>query len=195
MQTVILDACVLYPASLRDFLLRLVEADVFRGHMSRDILDECFRSVERDRPELGAKLKRTREILEEAFADLLVNGYAHLVHDLDLPDPDDRHVLAAAIAAEATIIVTFNLKDFPAERLAAHGVSAVHPDAFVLACIEAAPEAVAEVVRAQAAGLRSPPATIEMLLGRLADQGLPRAAVACRAIMGSRSGDRPQGHE
>lgn len=180
MRTVILDACVLYPASLRDFLLRLVEAGVFRGHMSKDILDECFRSVERDRPELGPKLRRTREILEVAFADLLVEGYEHLIDGLDLPDPNDRHVLAAAIAAEATLIVTFNLKDFPAERLAPRGVAAVHPNAFVLACIEAMPEAVVEVVRKQAAGLRNPPTTVADLLDRLAEQGLPGVVAAIR---------------
>lgn len=173
MQTVILDACVLYPASLRDFLLRLVEAGLFRGHMSKDILDECFRSVERDRPELGPKLRRTRGLLEAAFADLLVDGYAHLLQRLDLPDPDDRHVLAAAIVAEASTIVTFNVKDFPADRLAPYGVTAVHPDVFVLACVEAGPEAVAAVIRAQAAALVNPPTTVAELVARLGLQGLP----------------------
>jgi predicted nucleic acid-binding protein len=181
-QTVILDACVLYPAGLRDFLLRLVEASVFRGHMSKDILDECFRSVVRDRPGLAPKLKRTREVLEDAFSDLLVEGYDHLIDGLDLPDLDDRHVLAAAIAAEATLIVTFNLRDFPTEKISRHGVTAVHPDAFVLACVKAMPEAVAEVVRAQAESLRNPPTTVRTLLQRLAEQGLARSAVALGAL-------------
>lgn len=176
MQTVILDACVIYPAGLRDFLLRLVEAGVFKGHMTTDILDECFRSVARDRPELAPKLARTREILEDAFADLLVDGYQHLVPTLVLPDPNDRHVLAAAIVAEASLIVTFNLKDFPPDQLAPYGVTAVHPDLFVLACIEAGPEVVADVVRTQAASLRHPATTTASLLRRLSDQGLPRSA-------------------
>ena len=195
MQTVILDACVLYPAGLRDFLLRLVEAGVFRGHMSRHILDECFRSVERDRPELGPKLRRTREIVETAFADLIVADYEHLIEGLELPDPNDRHVLAAAISADAAIIVTFNLKDFPSERLAQYGVTAVHPDAFVLACIEAGPEVVVEVLRAQAAGLRNPPETTDRLIRRLSDQGLSRSALACRAIAASPARDRRDGDE
>jgi predicted nucleic acid-binding protein len=182
-QTILLDACVLYPATLRDFLLRLVEAGVFRGHMSRDILDECFRSVARDRPELGPKLKRTRQILETAFSDLLVEGYEPLIGGIELPDPDDRHVLAAAIAAEATHIVTFNLRDFPAELLARHGVVAVHPDALVLAFVEAQPEIVVDVVHAQAAGLRNPPMSGGMLVDRLARQGLVGSAAALRGLV------------
>lgn len=182
MPAAILDACVLYPASLRDFLLRLVEAEVFDGYMTKGILDECFRSIHRNRPDLDpAKLRRTREVLEDAFSDLMIEGHERLIESLDLPDPDDRHVLAAAIHVGAPTIVTFNLRDFPASALAPHGVSAVQPDAFGLACVETNPEAVLDVLREQAAELRNPPSTVAELLDRLASQGLPETMAALRS--------------
>lgn len=78
--------------------------------------------------------------------------------------------------------MTFNVKDFPAARLAPHGIAAVHPDAFVLACVDTAPAAVVEVVRRQAAGLRNPPMSARELVERLANQGLGRSAAALREI-------------
>lgn len=185
MPSVILDACVLYPAALRDFLLQLVEAEVFRGHMTSTILDECFRSVLRKRPDLNPdKLRRTREAIEDAFADLMIEGHEHLIAGLALPDPDDRHVLAAAIHEGVPVIVTFNLRDFPATALAPHGVVAIHPDAFVSACVEAAPGTVVEVVWKQARGLRSPPTPVGQMLDRIAAQGLPNAVAAMRRQLG-----------
>ncbi len=185
MPAVLLDACVLYPAALRDFLLQLVEAEVFRGHMTRTILDECFRSVLRKRPDLDPdKLRKTRDAIEGAFADLMIEGHEHLIAGLALPDPDDRHVLAAAIHEGVPVIVTFNLRDFPVAALAPHGVVAVHPDAFVSAWVEAAPGTVLEVVRKQARGLRNPPTTLDQLLDRIEAQGLPNAVAAMRRHLG-----------
>lgn len=186
MSSAILDACVLYPAALRDFLLQLVEAEVFRGHMTRAILDECFWSILRKRPDLSPeKLARTREAMEAAFADLMIEGHEPLIAGLTLPDPDDRHVLAAAIHEGVPIIITFNLRDFPAKALAPHGVvaihpDAIHPDAFVSACVDTAPETVVGVVEQQARGLRNPPTTVNQMLDRIEAQGLPNAVAAMR---------------
>nr|WP_274521895.1 PIN domain-containing protein [Halorhodospira halochloris] len=115
--TVIYDACVLYPAPLRDFLLRLAVSGFFAAKWTERIHDEWIHSVLRDRPELQNQLVRTRALMNKAVPDCLVEGYEQLESCLDLPDPDDRHVLAAAIRVGAQNIITFNLDDFPAEAL------------------------------------------------------------------------------
>ena len=185
MPSVVLDACVLYPAALRDFLLQLVEAEVFKGHMTATILDECFRSIQRKRADLNPeRLRATRDAIEDAFGDLLIFDYEPLVDGLTLPDPDDRHVLAAAIQGGVPVVLTFNLRDFPAAVLAAHGVVAMHPDTFLAACVAESPDSVVAVVQKQADGLRNPPTTLNQLLGRLADQGLPNTVAAIRRHLG-----------
>lgn len=185
MPAVVLDACVLYPAALRDFLLQLVEADVFKGHMTATILDECFRSVERTRPDLDPrKLRVTREAIEDSFGDLFIFGHEPLIERLSLPDPDDRHVLAAAIHGGVPTILTFNLRDFPATALSQHGVVALHPDVFLAACVADSPEGVAAVVQRQAKALRNPPATVAQLLDRLVEQGLLNTVAALRQRLG-----------
>ncbi|QKW54648.1 PIN domain-containing protein [Streptomyces buecherae] len=95
-------------------------------------LDETFRNLKRNRPDVGPyKLDRTRELMADAIRDVLVKGYEPLIDVIDLPDPGDRHVLAAAVRAKAQVIVTFNLKDFPPDKLSPWDVQAVHPDAFI----------------------------------------------------------------
>lgn len=111
---VIYDANVLYPNSLRDLLIRVAQAGLVEAKWTEKILDETFSSLRRVRTDLDpAKLDRTRQLMNRAIRDVLVTGYEPLVEVLDLPDPDDRHVLAAAITARAQVIVTDNLKDFP----------------------------------------------------------------------------------
>lgn len=113
---VLFDACVLYPAPLRDFLLHLSLTGLFAAKWTDRIHDEWTRNLLARRPELSAdRIQRTCQRMNEAIPDSLVTNYEPLIEGLDLPDPDDRHVLAAAIQAGAQVIVTFNLKDFPAE--------------------------------------------------------------------------------
>ncbi len=185
MPAVVLDACVLYPAALRDFLLQLIEAEVFEGHLTATILDECFRSIQRKRPDLNPeKLRATRDAIEDAFGDLLIFDYESLVDGLALPDPDDRHVLAAAIQGGIPVILTFNLRDFPAAALAGHGVVALHPDAFLAACVSESPDSIVAVVQKQANGLRNPPTNLRQMLDRLAAQGLTHTVAAIRRHIG-----------
>lgn len=97
---VIYDACVLYPNVVRDVLVRVAVGGAVRVRWTETILDETFRNLARNRPDLDAvSLDRTRERMCEAVADCLVTGYEPLIDGLDLPDPDDRHVLAAAVRA------------------------------------------------------------------------------------------------
>ena len=173
---VLYDACVLYPAPLRDLLVRLANTGIVRARWSELILDECFRSILENRPDLKPEsLVRTRELMTQAVPDCLVQGFDALV---------DRHVLAAAICAGAQSIVTFNLKDFPDEKLSPYNVEARHPDDFVLDAIDLAPGLVTTVVSEQAAGLRSPPRTVGQLLDTLRDQGLVRSVAKLRELFG-----------
>jgi predicted nucleic acid-binding protein len=129
--TVIYDACVLYPAPLRDLLIRLAAKGLVRARWTDRILDESFRNILANRPDLlPGSLDRTRELMNRALRDVLVTGYEGLIEGLNLPDPDDRHVLAAAIRAGAQVIVTMNLDDFPESALAPFSVEALHPDDF-----------------------------------------------------------------
>src|SRR5262245_13707345 len=187
--TVIYDACVLYPAPLRDLLIRLGLVGLVRARWSDAILDECFRSILEQRPELNAgQLDRTRALMQRAIPDSTVTGYEHLVEGLALPDPDDRHVLAAAIRGGAQSIVTFNLKDFPVSSLAPYDVEALHPDQFVLDLIDLAPAAVANVVRDQAASLKNPPQTVSELLDTQRNAGLVQSVARLRGLYGERVG-------
>lgn len=179
---VIYDACVLHPAPLRDLLIRLARVGLVQARWTEAILDECFRSIVRRRPELAKALERTRALMIVAVPDSLVVGYEHLVDTLALPDVDDRHVLAAAIQAGADLIVTANLADFPPEVLSVHGVEAKHPDLFVLELVESAPALVLTVLVRQAADLQNPPRTRDDLLDMLEAIGLPLSVTRLREL-------------
>lgn len=112
--TAVYDACVLYPAPLRDFLMWLGLSGRFRARWSAEIHDEWKRNLLANRPDLNAsQLGRTSDLMDNAIPGALVTGHEDLIAGLQLPDPDDRHVLAAAIRCNASVIVTFNEKDFP----------------------------------------------------------------------------------
>jgi predicted nucleic acid-binding protein len=174
------DACVLYPAPLRDLLMWLALTDLFRAKWTDRIHDEWIRAVLRTRPELKANLDRTRAMMNAHVRDCLVTGYEPLIESLDLPDPDDRHVLAAAITAHADLIVTKNLNDFPAERLAPYGIEARHPDAFVRDLLERDEAIVLAAVAEHRASLQNPPKSIEEYLDTLLAQELPETVTFLR---------------
>lgn len=172
--TALYDACVLYPAPLRDFLMRLALSDLFRARWTDRIHEEWIEAALKDRPDLErAKLERTRDLMNMHVRDCLVNGYEPLINGLELPDVDDRHVVAAAVRARADVIVTFNLKDFPNPYLASFGIEAQHPDEFVSHLIDLAPGAVCAAAKRQREGLRSPPKSVEEYLDALSRQRLP----------------------
>lgn len=183
---VIYDACVLHPAPLRDLLMRVAHAGLVRARWSERILDETFDSIRRVRPHLDdAALDRTRARMNAAVRDAVVTGYESLVDGLDLPDPNDRHVLAAGIRAGAQTIVTANLRDFPAAQIEPYGIEAQHPDEFILDLIDLASGAVAGIVMEQAAALKNPPQTTADVLERLREQGLVRSVARLRELLGT----------
>jgi predicted nucleic acid-binding protein len=180
---VLYDACVLYPAPLRDLLIRIAEAGIVRARWTEEILEECFRNILKDRKDLSpAKLARTRELMRRVLPDCLVSDYEQLIPALKLPDANDRHVLAAAIKAGAQVIVTSNLKHFPAKALKPYNIEAMHPDDFVLDAIDLAQGVVTEVVREQAGSLKNPPKTVGELLETLRAQGLVQSVAKLREL-------------
>lgn len=123
--TAVYDANVLYPAPLRDFLMRLALTGAYRARWSAQIHDEWKRNLLVKRPDLTVdQVNRTSALMDRAIPDALVTDYESIVAQLDLPDADDRHVLAAAIKCNASAIVTFNLKDFPQAALDSWGIEA-----------------------------------------------------------------------
>lgn len=179
---VVYDANVLYPSTLRDLLIRIAQTGLVGAKWTDEILDEVFDNLRGNRPDLDpAALVRTRELMVGAVRDCLVVGYQTLVDALQLPDPKDRHVLAAAITARAQVIVTSNLKDFPAYLLEGWNVEAKHPDEFVLDQIDQDRQAVYGAVQRIADAWRSPPGTILDVLDRLERDGLVESAAALRS--------------
>lgn len=187
---VLYDACALHPAPLRDLLIRLGRTGLVRARWSEPILDECFRSILERRPDLRPEaLARSRQLMTEAIPDCIVSGFEPLIDGLSLPDPDDRHVLAAAIKSSAQVIVTANLSDFPAATLAAFDIEAKHPDDFVLDLIDLAPAKVALVVSEQAASLKNPPRTVDDILDTLQEQELVQSVAKLRELLGPGESD------
>lgn len=174
--TVIFDACVLYPAPLRDFLLRLSTTGLFSVKWTDQIHDGWTRNLLLARPELKDKLNRTRDLMNRAVPDSLVTGYESLIENLELPDRDDRHVLAAAIRSSAQVVVTFNLKDSPKDALEQYGIEAIHPDAFIEHQLDLHQGAVIATAKQHREALKNPPKTADEYIETLAAQGLAISA-------------------
>lgn len=172
--SVVYDACVLYPAPLRDLLMHLALTDLYRAKWTETIHEEWMRNVLASREDLTrAQLERTRDLMNRSVRDCLVEGCDYLIPTLQLPDADDRHVLAAAIRSQSSVILTFNLKDFPAEELDKYDVEALHPDEFISDLIDLNPARVLEAVARHRQSLKNPPMTAREYLDCLLKQGLP----------------------
>ncbi|MGH9759256.1 MAG: PIN domain-containing protein [Blastocatellia bacterium] len=171
---VLFDACVLYSAPLRDFWMWLATTtSLFEGRWSEEIHREWMSNVLANRPDLSAeRLERTRMLMDANVENCLVVGYEGLIDGLVLPDPNDRHVLAAAVHARANVILTFNLRDFPKGVLSAYGITAQHPDEFLSVLLEADSEAVCGAAEEHRRSLRNPPKTRDEYLETLRAQGL-----------------------
>jgi hypothetical protein len=161
--------------------VELAAAGLFRAKWTNQIHEEWMSNVLTDRSDLtrGA-LERTRDLMNRAVLDCLVEGYEDLVPGLLLPDSDDRHVLAAAIHCGADSIVTFNLKDFPRSALEKYGIDAIHPDDFINHQFGLAGPLVVVSAQRCRARLRNPPRTAEEYLETLERQGLPKTIFELR---------------
>ncbi len=172
--TVVIDTCVLYPAHLRDTMLRLAELGLYRAQWSRDILGELERSL------VGAGVARrsVSHLLEQmtvTFPDASVLGYRALIPAMP-SDDKDHHVLAAAVRADAAAIVTFNVRDFPSESIDPFQVEVIDPDTFLLDQLDLSPRAVLEQLELQAAANRREPTSVPALLDAPSRGGVTRFA-------------------
>lgn len=179
--TVILDSCVLFPSRLRSLLLYLGRTELFWARWTADIHEEWMRAFLETYPDTSrTDAERIRALIDAAGLDPLVNGYHDLARSLVLPDPNDRHVLAAAIVGGADAIVTFNLADFPGDLLQGHEVEVIHPDDFLIGQFELSPDLFLDAIRRDRSSLENPPRTPAEYLTALERSHLPKTAALLR---------------
>jgi predicted nucleic acid-binding protein len=168
------DTSVLYGGRLNDVLLWLADAGAFRPLWSADIMEELERNLLKNGED--AELVRKRLTTMKAyFPDAMVDGYSNLIAGMTC-DPKDRHVLAAAVRANAEVLVTFNLKDFPPESTVAFEIEVVHPDNFLLDQLDLFPGVVVGTLRYLVETYMSPPVSMDELLQSLTRAGVPKFA-------------------
>ena len=182
----LLDACVLVPVSLADTLLRAAEAGLYRPLWSAEILREVRSAVLDVHPGIPPTHVDARlTAMQSAFEDATVLGWEPLVDGIVLGgDPDDRHVVAAAVRGGAEAVVTANTKDFPEEPLSALGLHAVHPDDFLLDLADLDPPTMVAVIESQSRGTGRPPLSPGQVLDSLGRAGTPGFAASMRPLLG-----------
>lgn len=174
--TAVYDANVLYPNTLRDLLIRLARGGLVRARWTEHILEEMTAALRRNRADIDeGKIQRLRMLMNSAVRDCLVEDYEEITDSLVLPDRHDRHVLAAAIAASAQTIVTWNLRDFPTDALSHHGIQAQTPDDFISDLIQVSRPLVCSCVQQIVDARVQRPQTAHDVLKQLERDGLIRA--------------------
>ena len=163
----VLDACVLVPYNLASLLLTLGERELLELRWSDEILEETRRALTGKLDLDPERADRRLNAMRQAFPEPAVVGFEHLIEELEC-HPKDRHVLAAAIASDADVIVTFNLDDFPDSACRPYGVKAVHPEDYLLELLALDREPTVAAVRADAARRSNPVASPSELLASLA---------------------------
>jgi PIN domain len=175
------DACVLYPFHLRNLLVQCGADRLVDARWTDAIHDEWIHNLAANTQNLSIqRLTETRDLMKRVLPTADVTGYEKHIPQLALPDPGDRHVLAAAIAGRASNIVTWNLADFPAKALAPHHVSAQNPDDFLMDLYAAAPDAVIAVAENARKNLKKTAPTVTEFIHALERQKLTRFATLLR---------------
>jgi predicted nucleic acid-binding protein len=182
---VVYDSCVLYPNVVRDLLIRVAQAGMVQAKWTDRILDEMSRALREQRGTEPEKLERLRGLMNDSVRDVRVTGYEPLIDAVKLPDPDDRHVLAAAIRARAQVIVTDNRKHFPATALAEWDVEAKTADGFMLDLLGLDDRIVYACINQIAESRRNPPETVGDIFNHMERSGLRRTVAALRLGPGS----------
>lgn len=161
--------------------MHMAVQNLYLAKWTNAIHDEWIASVARDRRDLAmTQLRRTRDLMNAHVPDCLVTGFESLIETLTLPDPEDRHVAAAALHCGAQVVLTFNLGDFPRAALGPHGIVAQHPDEFLARQHELAPHVVCAAANRHWASLKKPPKSVAEYLATLESQGLPQTVAMLR---------------
>jgi len=169
----VLDACVIFPASIRDTLLSIASEGCFIPHWSQMIHNEWQRNLLKSRPDLTQDiLNKTSEIMDKCFHGSCFNDFHHVIEQIKLPDANDCHVLALAITVGANFIITNNLKDFPKKELSRYNIMALTPDNFLVSLYEQFDMMVIEGVGKQRARLKNPSKTQDEFINTLRNAGL-----------------------
>jgi predicted nucleic acid-binding protein len=172
----LLDANVLHPAFVRGALLWLADEGLFQPRWSADIMLEWRRSVARRFPDIqGDWLDAKQGQMTEAFPSAEISDYEPFIQAVDLPDPDDRHVAAAAIMGRCNAIITANTKHFPAETLRSFQIEVVHPDDFIVNIIDLDQARALQACRRHRETLKNPRHTAAEFLERYRVAGLIQA--------------------
>jgi predicted nucleic acid-binding protein len=174
--SVILDANVLYPFFVRDILLCFAESGFYRALWSADIMREWSEHLIEKRPEKKDDINRTITLMDEAFPEASVAGYADLISSFDLPDKDDRHVLAAAVKGQAAAIVTENQRDFPGHILDQYGIEVRTADEFLLETFQLYPTDALTTLKRRREEYIKPPMTAAEFINALIAKGLTSLA-------------------
>lgn len=180
--TALLDACVLYPLAIVDALMSLATAGLYSARWTVRIEEEWMRALEVKRPQLVGKLNYRRDCMRDAVPDWEVprSAVEPLLGCLRLPDPNDTHVLAAAIAGHADCIVTANMRDFPPDIIEPYGIEIIDPDRFIVAQWDLAPYVAVAAFKQTRARLRRPEMTPETFAAAFERGGLPGTAERLR---------------
>ncbi|MGB7448656.1 MAG: PIN domain-containing protein [Ornithinimicrobium sp.] len=167
-EIVLLDACVLVPYNLSSLLLALAEEGLYEPRWSEHILEETERALVHKLGQPADDMARRLKAMRWAFPEATVHGYEWMEAGLEC-HPKDRHVLAAAVASGAGILVTTNVKDFPDDACDPHDVVVMHPEAFLFTLLNDDIAACAEAIERYAARKSRPPMTTQELLAGLTD--------------------------
>lgn len=183
--TALLDACVLYPPATTDALMSLATAGLYAAKWTTRIEAEWIAALEERRPDIKGRLDVRRYQMREAIPDWEVPESAWLAcaDGLRLPDPDDVHVLAAALAGHADCIVTANLKDFPQEAVGPLGIDVIHPDQFNVAQWDLDPLVAVAAFKRMRARWKKPEATAEDFANAIERGGMPATAQLLREAL------------
>ncbi len=181
--SVVFDPRVLYPAPLRDTLMRMALADLYKAHWTDQSHDTWISELPPNGQHSSEKIEQIRTLIDANVRDCIVTGYEHVIEGLDLPNPNNRHILAAAIRCNADAIITKNIDDFPEAALAPYDIEALHPDDFIFYQIDMAPVKCCDIFKKQRQALKSPPLNVDSFLTSLLKQELPQSVSKLKEYM------------
>jgi predicted nucleic acid-binding protein len=173
---ILFDANVFFGVRLRSLMLFLAETGLFLARWTEKINDEWIRNIHRKQAIPLETLEQLRVLVNRSVPDCLVTDFEAIEASLELPDPNDRHVLAAALKAQADLIITFNGKDFPEAVLDPLGLRASHPDEFLMTMLDSAPTIFAQAVQRDFSHYNAPPFTSAQYVSALHRAGVVKTA-------------------